>query len=1373
MQERSMRRSVFLLTPLIPLAVAACEDGPAQTFTPASGTLFNNPSVPNAVSDAGDPLTLTVGGSTATQLCDGVEIQKQWGAMIAQPIAPVRYMAGLDMDDGPDFPLLTVERATNGPGQTIEMTCQPLNPNKAGTKCEGYNAVTDTAEASCAVDYDCQWGVHLIPNSPSTLPSRLCQPTVQGSGPNGGDVGGSLLVQWGNNGEFQMEWAIPTHKAYVLNLNPGYTGLMTWTAQVPIFPTGATKGVVPCVTNNDCTKVDPQSTCSASGSAYDGECVRGHYYDWQIGHPVHKDGLDFKINWGSSSVYRPQVDELYRGIARTFAPDIFDNAPAGTTCAVTGTCLAVSDAGDGTGRALFGMRPVSFYMFFNPPTLPDPSGYTVNSGYLFNIKYAPYSGITSYFKLIPDWDGGTNSELAVPFGDGFIGDTTDGGLTNPLADGGSVKAVGKHCHFSIGDDFQNLLDNCISVFNDPNASTTALKKVLGNLAHDDQDFTFAVVGINQNFRLASIDICPNPNGQGAYTPPAGSACGTRTQDVVHDTDTPAADPKNTFAETFFSDVRSFGAIQNDSYPNQAGIPHLWVKDWHGSGAVSREYARLVQTDLASQYAKLNHTTPKSLHDPSCYFPQSCQYVSGYTTGTGPQCGTATYSGCSGVTWTAATPATCSNDTDCGDSGGACNCNKDPNATDPGACAPVTPGGPIVPGVCQYNPCLWTTPPGFDANNWRPANGCTGFESYISAAEPIITDQAPTPADDVWDAITSGTFGIWGPALPPGGFARGVAGAGGNFKPGTPIVVFCNDPGTYDFCALTGDVAGAYGDLLNTSTARVLQYLGHGNVLTLPNEAQDRRYFFKQWVIANAKYMRSQAVLDLGLAAANKNFNITKQPGQQVHDFSHDYINTDDLIFDSYGGGASRGEFFDFTYADNSHDPVSLEEKILVIGSNLQATNFYRKLDREERALFNSLAVDRTQAAWGYIHDKSGTIVNDIFRMSPETACKVDGDCTGIDPNAACDVDPADALNGGFCTRSYARHNATLFLTNLAGSAALANASAATLGQTWLAPGTPAPAGWNDPCNPGAGTTCGTGGTCPGQLTCDTGSNTCVATKTAYYCAVNNDPECGANGSFLPPQNADGSLIVRENGKPYLAGYCSVWQPGPMALTSNSITADNKQGLAAATVVKTFPEWGEALVQMPSFTNPYDQASTVNTPVQVMVPWFPYQEGVGFPVATSGTRDVFVQTAQLEFAGQVFTPVMDILPYAPNDPNPNNPTPPYKFQIQAIETQDFLGEVFLCFDPVTTANRATTNVPGDILSAHMYSSAQTIIDWLAAHPGAQDACQIIVRYSPYDNYPDYITSLTNGVRLGVEQGAGFGRIADATVFRPGAGSPAAP
>ena len=56
--------------------------------------------------------------------------------------------------------------------------------------------------------------------------------------------------------------------------------------------------------------------------------------------------------------------------------------------------------------------------------------------------------------------------------------------------------------------------------------------------------------------------------------------------------------------------------------------------------------------------------------------------------------------------------------------------------------------------------------------------------------------------------------------------------------------------------------------------------------------------------------------------------------------------------------------------------------------------------------------------------------------------------------------------------------------------------------------------------------------------------------------------------------------------------------------------------------------------------------------------------------------------------------------------------------------------------------------------------------LAAHPKAYDNCQMIIRYSPFGNYADYITSLSGGVRLGITQGGGFGRVVDVTLFVPG-------
>jgi hypothetical protein len=41
----------------------------------------------------------------------------------------------------------------------------------------------------------------------------------------------------------------------------------------------------------------------------------------------------------------------------------------------------------------------------------------------------------------------------------------------------------------------------------------------------------------------------------------------------------------------------------------------------------------------------------------------------------------------------------------------------------------------------------------------------------------------------------------------------------------------------------------------------------------------------------------------------------------------------------------------------------------------------------------------------------------------------------------------------------------------------------------------------------------------------------------------------------------------------------------------------------------------------------------------------------------------------------------------------------------------------------------------------------------------------VSYSPFDNYPNSIWGLTNGVFMNSNQGEGFGRIVDAMLFNP--------
>lgn len=1123
-----MRKPILLVAPVLALAVAACEDGPVQTYQPASGNLFNNGDTPASVGDASASLGQNYGGSSKTEICDGTELQAQWELMIHQPIQPPRFMAGIDLADGNQYPGLTIEKIQTGPIQSMDNVPNPTG-NKAG-------------------------------------PTRLCQGTNAGAGGNASDVGGSLVSYWGNNAEVQLEWAIPTHKSYLLTLNPGYVGTMEWD-------------------------------------------FKGNHYIWQIGHKIQKGPkggpyTDFQFHWAPNphdATLVADIDEIYRGVVSYFVPDIYSDTP--TNCDQNGTCLiAPSGNQDGTGRTLFGIRPAAFYIYTGDYSKGIDIGSTVQGAYIFNVKTAPYSVSQSTLKMF-DAEGPTS-----------------------VADIGDLMPK-KHCSLKLGGTFQDLMDNCINVFSDPNVNKTSMNKVLGNLQHDDQNFIFSVVGINQNYRPHSLDTG-----------------GAKEFDIIGDKDLPSDDPMNTTAVDFTFDVRTYGPILNDWYKTGDGKGNtLYKRDRHGSGAVWVEYQREVQAELAAAYHALHPSVPvRTQHDPACYFPMCTDNAGNFAPGS----------------------TTC-------DSYGNCT-------------------GKWGIDTCEGNGYNWGNPNvgnglanGFDVNKWRPAEGCTGFEGFLSNAYPTAG------ATDEEKAFNSPLYASFN--------------AIGGFKPGGPSVSFCNDPGWYDFCGFSGDLFGLSGDMFGGSYQRVLQYLGKGVVNDLPIEARDLRYYFKKFTIAYAKYMNSPESIK-GDFHSNCTVGSTcaPTPADRI-DFNavhNQYIDTDYLFFDSFGGGASKSEYVSLFNADATHDPTSMELRTLLVGSNLQGVHFYRRLDREERAFFNALATDKTQAAWGYKRDKTtNAIVLDDY--------------------------------------GFPIPNADVFMSNFAGSPAIA-----AIG--YAGPGTPVTNGWKDRCDP----------------TND------PPVKTAYYCATHLDADCtNPNlGTYQAPTDANGNLVTRENGKPLLDGYCGIFTHSAFALTG---------GVAPGVqIVETKPLIESAKIIIPSYANPYD-VTTKNSPITVLSPWKPKQEGVGYPVAATGTRDVFVQTEQFEFAGQVITPVVDYLPVqvaADADAG----TPAYTgVQILAYESEDFLGDLFLCHDPITAANRAGTGAPGDILYAHMYTSVQTILDWIASHPGAQDACGIVVRYSPYNNYPDYIESTVNGVRLSIEQGAGLGRVADATVYLPGTGSPAAP
>jgi hypothetical protein len=286
--------------------------------------------------------------------------------------------------------------------------------------------------------------------------------------------------------------------------------------------------------------------------------------------------------------------------------------------------------------------------------------------------------------------------------------------------------------------------------------------------------------------------------------------------------------------------------------------------------------------------------------------------------------------------------------------------------------------------------------------------------------------------------------------------------------------------------------------------------------------------------------------------------------------------------------------------------------------------------------------------------------------------------------------------------------------------------------------------------------------------------------TPFYCATHNDPipcgnqvaplACSLNAGKTCITDADcapsgaGTCIVAVDqfGQPMLAPYEGAFLNNATAFTLGGgaspsvavpITQVYGKGDTAA-MDGTYPDIQQVMIQIPLHQNPYDMTSAPPNggapSAQVLTDWNPKQPGIGFPVALTGTRDRFIETYQMDLSGDQVTANVDY-----DFQLDTHMQPTQQILFMAVETTDFLGDLFVCQDSATH----------DLLTARMYTSVQSILDWFAAHPNAYNACQIITRYSPYGNYADYITSLQNGVRLSVTQGGGFGRIVDGTLFDP--------
>jgi hypothetical protein len=226
----------------------------------------------------------------------------------------------------------------------------------------------------------------------------------------------------------------------------------------------------------------------------------------------------------------------------------------------------------------------------------------------------------------------------------------------------------------------------------------------------------------------------------------------------------------------------------------------------------------------------------------------------------------------------------------------------------------------------------------------------------------------------------------------------------------------------------------------------------------------------------------------------------------------------------------------------------------------------------------------------------------------------------------------------------------------------------------------------------------------------------------------------------------------------------------------------------------------AQVYLPSFMDPWHACATAtmlddgtpcdpnangaldtSIPLSGLVPWLPDEPGIGFNIAINGSSAMFVQSAQIDFSGNLETYGVFYRPWQ----DPLQASCAYQacesgytcssgtcvasdnsVEIMAIEADDFLGDVFPCMDPST----------GDVLAVDQYDSTLNVLQWLTEHPGnpfnavagspsAQTSCGMIVSYSAFDNYPDSIWSLTNGVWMNSNHGQGFGRIVDVMLFNP--------
>lgn len=263
----------------------------------------------------------------------------------------------------------------------------------------------------------------------------------------------------------------------------------------------------------------------------------------------------------------------------------------------------------------------------------------------------------------------------------------------------------------------------------------------------------------------------------------------------------------------------------------------------------------------------------------------------------------------------------------------------------------------------------------------------------------------------------------------------------------------------------------------------------------------------------------------------------------------------------------------------------------------------------------------------------------------------------------------------------------------------------------------------------------------------------VSTYKSYSCAINTDPtnaSCGASGATPATTGPVDAL-----GNPVLVGYEPAFGQSVFAVGQASpFTVDTSGASKGA----NFELIQSAMLTLPIWSNPFDPTTaTANDPtISVLLPYLPKGAGVGFPVTIDGSRDKFYNTNELDLTGETLDATLDYENVATANADGGTTN---QWVVRAIESQNYLGLGFVC------AMTNPSTLEPDLLYVRMYDLAPVLLDYFEKYPEATSTCGIEIKYSIYGNYADYISSLTNGVRFGLNPGFGGSVVSDLTIFDP--------